>query len=152
MTPHSRDLRQPIVHTVLRCDGTLSQIAERSLVSDLFVARLLQLHRTAGSVEPRPHGRRQPGVAHTRGTRAAPRAHPGPARCHARGVSLAPRVLAQSRYHLSGPEPAGLAAQQEDPARRASDSRDSPSSARPICPKVRVIGLQPEFANSHLFR
>jgi transposase len=62
MTPYSEDLRQRIVDTALRGDGTLSQIAERFLVSVSFVTRLLQLHRTTGSVEPRPHGGGHPAV------------------------------------------------------------------------------------------
>src|SRR5262249_34164817 len=62
MTPYSQDLRQRIVETATRGDGTLSQIAERFLVSVSFVARLLQLHRTTGSVEPRPHGGGHPAV------------------------------------------------------------------------------------------
>jgi transposase len=62
MTPYSRDLRQRIVETATRRDGTLSQIAERFLVSVSFVTRLLQLHRTTGSVEPRPHGGGNPAV------------------------------------------------------------------------------------------
>jgi transposase len=62
MTPYSQDLRQRIVDTVLRGEGTVSQIAERFLVSVSFVTRLLQLHRTTGSVEPRPHGGGHPAV------------------------------------------------------------------------------------------
>jgi transposase len=62
MTPYSQDLRQRIVDTATRRDGTLRQIAERFLVSVSFVTRLLQLHRTTGSVEPRPHGGGQPAV------------------------------------------------------------------------------------------
>jgi transposase len=62
MTPYSQDLRQRIVETARRRDGTLSQIAERFLVSASFVTRLLQLHRTTGSVEPRPHGGGHPPV------------------------------------------------------------------------------------------
>jgi transposase len=62
MTPYSRDLRQRIVETARRRDGTLSQIAQRFLVSVSFVTRLLQLHRTTGSVEPRPHGGGYPAV------------------------------------------------------------------------------------------
>jgi transposase len=62
MTPYSEDLRQRIVETASRGDGTLSQIAERFLVSVSFVTRLLQLHRTTGSVEPRPHGGGHPAV------------------------------------------------------------------------------------------
>lgn len=62
MTPYSRDLRQRIVDTVLRRDGTIEQIAERFLVSVSFVTRLLQLYRGTGSVEPRPHGGGNPAV------------------------------------------------------------------------------------------
>jgi transposase len=62
MTPYSPDLRQRIVETARRRDGTLSQIAERFLVSVSFVTRLLQLHRSTGSVEPRPHGGGHPAV------------------------------------------------------------------------------------------
>jgi transposase len=62
MTPYSQDLRQRIVDTATRGDGTLSQIAQRFLVSVSFVTRLLQLHRTTGSVEPRPHGGGDPAV------------------------------------------------------------------------------------------
>jgi transposase len=62
MTPYSRDLRQRIVDTVLRRDGTIDEIAERFLVSISFVTRLLQLYRSTGSVEPRPHGGGNPAV------------------------------------------------------------------------------------------
>jgi transposase len=62
MRPYSQDLRQRIVDTVRRGDATVKQIAERFLVSVAFVARLLQLHRTTGSVEPRPHGGGHPAV------------------------------------------------------------------------------------------
>ena len=34
----------------------MRQIARRFLVSVSFVTRLLQLYRSTGSVEPRPHG------------------------------------------------------------------------------------------------
>jgi transposase len=62
MTPYSQDLRQRIVETAWRRDGTLRQIAQRFLVSVSFVTRLLQLHRATGSVEPRPHGGGHPAV------------------------------------------------------------------------------------------
>jgi transposase len=62
MTPYSRDLRQRIVETARRRDGTSRQIAQRFLASVSFVTRLLQLHRTTGSVEPRPHGGGHPAV------------------------------------------------------------------------------------------
>jgi transposase len=62
MTPDSQDLRQRIVDTVPRGDGTIGQIAERFLVSVSFVTRLLQTYRGTGSVEPRPHGGGNPAV------------------------------------------------------------------------------------------
>src|SRR5215468_7613942 len=62
MTPYSQDLRQRIVDTVQRGEGTIPQIAARFLVSVSFVTRLLQLHRSSGSVEPRPHGGGNPAV------------------------------------------------------------------------------------------
>jgi transposase len=62
MAPYSRDLRQRIVDTVLRGEGTIRQVADRFLVSASFVTRLLQLHRGTGSVGPRPHGGGNPAV------------------------------------------------------------------------------------------
>src|SRR3954463_13114491 len=56
MTPYSQDLRQRIIETVERGEGSLRQIARRFLVSLSFVTRLLQLHRRTGSLRPRPHG------------------------------------------------------------------------------------------------
>ena len=62
MTPYSQDLRQRILDTVQRGEGSLRQIARRFLVSVSFVTRLLQLHRSTGSLEPRPHGGGNPAV------------------------------------------------------------------------------------------
>src|SRR5260370_4116264 len=62
MTPYSQDLRQRIVDRIQRGDGTIRQVAERFLVSFSFVARLLQLYRGPGSVEPGPHGGGNPPV------------------------------------------------------------------------------------------
>lgn len=62
MTPYSRDLRQRVVETIQRGDGSVRQIARRFLVSVSFVVRLLHLYRTTGSVEPRPHGGGNPAV------------------------------------------------------------------------------------------
>src|SRR5262249_25109427 len=56
MRPYSQDLRQRILEAARRGEATLSQIAERFLVSTSFVARLLQAHRATGSLEPKPHG------------------------------------------------------------------------------------------------
>jgi len=56
MKAYSLDLRQRILDTVQRGEGSLRQIARRFLVSVSFVTRLLQLHRSTDSLEPRPHG------------------------------------------------------------------------------------------------
>jgi transposase len=55
MTPYSHDLRERILETVQRGEGSLRQIARRFLVSLSFVIRLLQLYRRTGSLQPRPH-------------------------------------------------------------------------------------------------
>ena len=62
MTPYSQDLRQRVVDTVQRREGSLRQIARRFLVSVSFVTRLLRLHRSTGSLEPKPHGGGNPAV------------------------------------------------------------------------------------------
>ena len=62
MKPYSPDLRQRIVDTVLRGEGTIRQIAERFLVSVSFVTRLLQRYRSTGAVAPKPHGGGNPAV------------------------------------------------------------------------------------------
>src|SRR5438046_10006105 len=62
MKAYSQDLRQRILDTVQGGDGTLGQIARRFLVSVSFITRLLQLHRSTGTLEPRPHGGGNPAV------------------------------------------------------------------------------------------
>src|SRR5947209_1481458 len=62
MIPYSQDLRKRILETVQRGDGSLRQIARRFLVSVSFVTRLLRLHRSTGSLEPKPHGGGNPAV------------------------------------------------------------------------------------------
>ena len=62
MKAYSQDLRQRILDTVQGGDGTLGQIARRFLVSVSFITRLLQLHRSTGSLEPRPHGGGNPAL------------------------------------------------------------------------------------------
>src|SRR5437764_3340493 len=56
MTPYSHDLRQRVLDTVRRGEGSRRQIARRFLVSVSFVTRLLRTHRTTGALEPKPHG------------------------------------------------------------------------------------------------
>src|SRR5437763_15049015 len=55
MTPYSPDLRERILETVQRREGSLREIARRFLVSLSFVVRLLQTYRRTGSIPPRPH-------------------------------------------------------------------------------------------------
>jgi transposase len=56
MTPYSQDLRQRVLDTVGRGEGSSRQIARRFLVSVSFVTRLLNRYRGTGSLEPKPHG------------------------------------------------------------------------------------------------
>src|SRR4051795_8140634 len=62
MKPISQDLRERILDTIQRGDGSLRQIARRFLVSVSFITRLLQLHRSTGSLEPRPQGGGNPAI------------------------------------------------------------------------------------------
>ena len=52
MTPYSQDLRQRVVDTVQRREGSLRQIARRFLVSVSFVTGLLKQYRSTSSLEP----------------------------------------------------------------------------------------------------
>jgi transposase len=60
MRPYSQDLRQRIIDTVARGEGSLRQIAQRFLVNVSTIVRLLNRQRLTGSAEPKPHagGRR----------------------------------------------------------------------------------------------
>jgi transposase len=60
MPLYSRDLRQRVIDTVERGDGSLRQIARRFLVSVSFVTRLLRHYRSTGSLDPKPHGGGRP--------------------------------------------------------------------------------------------
>src|SRR5277367_2714353 len=62
MTAYSQDLRQRILDTVQRGEGSLRQIARRFLVSVSFITRLLRTHRSTGALEPKPHGGGNPAV------------------------------------------------------------------------------------------
>src|SRR3954467_1331421 len=56
MTPYSQDLRQRVLDTVQRGEGSLRQIARRFLVSVSFVTRLLKQYRGTSSLQPKSHG------------------------------------------------------------------------------------------------
>src|SRR4051794_39014777 len=60
MATYSQDLRQRVLDSVERHEGSLRQIARRFLVSLSFVVRLLQRHRRTGSLDPKPHGGGRP--------------------------------------------------------------------------------------------
>src|SRR3954449_4435772 len=62
MTPYSQDLRQRVLDTVRRGEGSVRQIARRFLVSVSFVTRLLRTNRDTGALEPKPHGGGHPAV------------------------------------------------------------------------------------------
>src|SRR3954465_6369204 len=62
MTPYSQDLRQRVLDTVRRGEGSLRQIAQRFLVSVSFVTRLVRTYRTTGALEPKPHGGGNPAI------------------------------------------------------------------------------------------
>src|SRR3954447_4962787 len=62
MIPYSQDLRERILETVRRGDGSLRQIARRFLVSVSFVTRLLRTYRSTDSLQPKPHGGGNPAV------------------------------------------------------------------------------------------
>jgi transposase len=65
MRPYSQDLRQRILDTVARGEGSLRQIAQRFLVNVSTIVRLLNQHRQTGSAEPKPHaGGRRPALGH----------------------------------------------------------------------------------------
>src|SRR3981081_1958198 len=119
MTPYSQALRQRVLDTVRRGEGSLRQIARRFLVSVSFVTRLLRTHRDTGALEPKPHGGGKPAVltpedlARLRALpprRARPRPQPPwgrhPRRTHAGGLGAAPRAdPTAARCHLRGVPP-----------------------------------------------
>ena len=114
MKAYSQDLRKRILDTVQRGDGSLRQIARRFLVSVSFITRLLQLHRSTGSLEPRPHGGGNPAVLGPEDLeqlRELVRQQPDATLEELRqrlGVSC-------SLMTISRPAQAGAAAQKEDP-------------------------------------
>ncbi|AGA28435.1 helix-turn-helix domain-containing protein [Singulisphaera acidiphila] len=55
MRPYSQDLRDRILETVARGEGSLRQIAQRFLVNVSTIVRLLKQYRQTGSAEPRSH-------------------------------------------------------------------------------------------------
>ena len=63
MRPLSQDLRQRILDTVARGEGSLHRISQRFLVNVSTIVRLLKRHRETGTAEPKPHaGGRRPAL------------------------------------------------------------------------------------------
>ena len=61
--PLSMDLRERIVARWQRGNISVEALADAFMVSEASVRRLLELHGSTGSVEPRPHGGgRRPGL------------------------------------------------------------------------------------------
>jgi transposase len=56
MRPISSDLRQRIVDTYRRGEGSVREVAQRFKVASKTVQNYLNLQRDTGSVAPRPHG------------------------------------------------------------------------------------------------
>ena len=141
MTPYSQDLRERVVETIQRGDGSVCQIASRFLVSVSFVTRLLQLHRTTGSVEPRPHGGGNPAVLGPEDLQRLRELIRQAARCHARGMPPAARRLVQPDDHLACPEQAGAAAQEEDAPAEEQDRPEVQEKRREF--RERLAGVDP---------
>lgn len=60
MHSYSIDLRERVVATCDRREGTREQIAQRFCVSVAWVYKLLAQRRHTGSIAPKPHGGGQP--------------------------------------------------------------------------------------------
>jgi len=56
MKAYSTDLRQRIVDTYNKAEGSVRELAARFKVAPKTVQNYLNLERETGSVEPRPHG------------------------------------------------------------------------------------------------
>ena len=56
MRPYSLDLRERIAAAIDEQDGSIREIARLFRVSTSFIVRLLQRRRTAGTLDPEPHG------------------------------------------------------------------------------------------------
>src|SRR5437763_11385570 len=133
MTPYSQDLRERILETVQRGEGSLRQIAQRFLVSLSFVVRLLQTYRRTGSIQPRPHRGGNPaklGPDDLQRLRELVRQQPDatleelPQRL---GVPCSTMASARARRKL------GLPRQKEVPRARDQDRPDVPEKRPAFC-------------------
>ena len=56
MKAYSMDLRQKVFDAYQNGEGSIRQLAKRFSVSASFVNDLIQRHRQAGTISPKPHG------------------------------------------------------------------------------------------------
>src|SRR3954447_19898185 len=133
MTPYSHDLRQRVLDTVRRGEGSLRQIARRFLVSASFVTRLLRTHRDTGALEPKPQGGGNPAVLTPQDLerlRALIRQQPDATlqECRQRlGVSCSTRTISRALSRL------GLPRTKEVPRAQEQDRPDVPERRRASC-------------------
>jgi transposase len=141
MTPYSQDLRQRVLDTVQRREGSLRQIARRFLVSVSFVTRLLRTHRDHGSLEPKPHGGGNPPVLTPEDLerlRDLIRQQPDATleECRQRlGVSCSPMTISRALRQL------GLPRKKKVPRAQEQDRPDVQEQRRDFC--KRLAGVDP---------
>ena len=129
MTPYSQDLRRRILDTIQGGDGSVRQIARRFLVSVSFVTRLLHLHRSTGSLQPRPHGGGNPAVLtpeHRERLRELIRPQPEATReeCRQRlGLSCRLRTISRARSQLRLPRKKKVPRAQEQGSPEVQEKR-----------------------------
>jgi len=142
MTPYSQDLRQRVLDTVRRGEGSLRQIARRFLVSVSFVTRLLRTHRDTGSLEPKPHGGGNPAVLTPEDLerlRELIRQQPDATleECRQRlGVSCSLMTIARALSRL------GLPRKKKVPRAQDQDRPDVPEQRREFC--AGLAGVDPQ--------
>src|SRR4051795_531514 len=141
MTPSSQDLRQRVLDTVRRGEGSWRQIARRFLVSVSFVTRLLRTHRDTGSLEPKPHGGGHPAVLTPEDLerlRALIRQQPDATlqECRQRlGVSCSTRTISRALGRLGRPR------KKEVPRAQEQDRPDVQERRREFCREL--AGVDP---------
>src|SRR4051794_5391109 len=133
MTPYSQDLRQRVLDTVRRREGSVRQIARRFLVSVSFVTRLVRTHRDTGALEPEPHGGGNPAVLTPEDLerlRALIRQQPDATLEEGRqrlGVSCSTRTISRALSRL------GLPRKKEVPRAQEQDRPDVQEQRRAFC-------------------
>src|SRR5437588_178049 len=143
MTPYSQDLRERILETVRRGDGSLRQIARRFLVSVSFVTRLLRLHRSTGALVPRPHGGGNPaalGPEDLERLRELVRQQPDATLEELRqrlGVACSTMAISRALRKL------GLPRKKKVPRAQEQDSPEVQENRREFCEKL--AGVDPEL-------